>query len=185
MPCWVLGTASLFSFLQDAALKLLTNAEIRTACEEWFGMPRTPIMGSMGPPGRRPHKALGREGLREVFPLLVGWWGGLCHSVLPYRVTGGLPWWLSSWLKGILAALGCLQQRSSPGLICRNPRTLISALPLLGEVLLSSAHPVRYRMSFPAVATRILDVPPPIQEEPPAPRSYFPETWLWDLVPVG
>uniref|UniRef100_A0A8B9TBK6 A2ML1 protein n=1 Tax=Anas platyrhynchos TaxID=8839 RepID=A0A8B9TBK6_ANAPL len=78
--------SSLFSFLQDAALKLLTNAEIRTACEEWFGMPRTPIMGSMGPPGRRPHKALGREGLRE---------------------------------------------------------------------------------------------------EPPAPRSYFPETWLWDLVPVG
>ncbi|KFO88730.1 Alpha-2-macroglobulin-like 1, partial [Buceros rhinoceros silvestris] len=23
------------------------------------------------------------------------------------------------------------------------------------------------------------------QEEPPAPRMYFPETWLWDLVPVG
>ncbi|NWU05513.1 A2ML1 protein, partial [Cephalopterus ornatus] len=23
------------------------------------------------------------------------------------------------------------------------------------------------------------------QEEPPAPRTYFPETWLWDLVPVG
>ncbi|NXI85306.1 A2ML1 protein, partial [Rhipidura dahli] len=22
-------------------------------------------------------------------------------------------------------------------------------------------------------------------EEPPAPRTYFPETWLWDLVPVG
>ncbi|NXY78530.1 A2ML1 protein, partial [Glareola pratincola] len=25
----------------------------------------------------------------------------------------------------------------------------------------------------------------PVQEEPPAPRTYFPETWLWDLVPVG
>ncbi|NXE82171.1 A2ML1 protein, partial [Cochlearius cochlearius] len=24
-----------------------------------------------------------------------------------------------------------------------------------------------------------------VQEEPPAPRMYFPETWLWDLVPVG
>ncbi|NXH87084.1 A2ML1 protein, partial [Edolisoma coerulescens] len=23
------------------------------------------------------------------------------------------------------------------------------------------------------------------REEPPAPRTYFPETWLWDLVPVG
>ncbi|XP_067167896.1 alpha-2-macroglobulin-like protein 1, partial [Apteryx mantelli] len=26
---------------------------------------------------------------------------------------------------------------------------------------------------------------PLIQEESPAPRTYFPETWLWDLVPVG
>ncbi|NXN39686.1 A2ML1 protein, partial [Rhinoptilus africanus] len=25
----------------------------------------------------------------------------------------------------------------------------------------------------------------PVQEEPPAPRTYFPDTWLWDLVPVG
>ncbi|XP_075299531.1 alpha-2-macroglobulin-like protein 1 [Opisthocomus hoazin] len=24
-----------------------------------------------------------------------------------------------------------------------------------------------------------------VQEEPPAPRTYFPETWLWDLVPMG
>ncbi|NXS94562.1 A2ML1 protein, partial [Jacana jacana] len=24
-----------------------------------------------------------------------------------------------------------------------------------------------------------------VQEESPAPRTYFPETWLWDLVPVG
>ncbi|NXW38420.1 A2ML1 protein, partial [Phaetusa simplex] len=28
-------------------------------------------------------------------------------------------------------------------------------------------------------------IPVPVQEEPPAPRTYFPETWLWDLVPVG
>ncbi|KAM9174865.1 alpha-2-macroglobulin-like protein 1 [Mergus octosetaceus] len=92
------------SMEEDAALKLLTNAKIRTACEEWFGMPRMPNVGFMGPTD-------------EV-------------------------------------------------------------------VVLSSAYPTRNRMSIPAVATRILDVPP-IQEEPPAPRSYFPETWLWDLVPVG
>ncbi|NWR60292.1 A2ML1 protein, partial [Bucorvus abyssinicus] len=30
-----------------------------------------------------------------------------------------------------------------------------------------------------------LDVRGGRQEEPPAPRMYFPETWLWDLVPVG
>lgn len=146
------------------------------ACLTWaLGVPQVSILTK--------HSV--ERGWAGVFPLLVGWWGGLCHSALPYRVTGGLPWWLSSWLKGILAALGCLQQRSSPGLIRRNPRTLISALPLLGEVVLfSSAYPTRNRMGIPAVATSISDVPP-IQEEPPAPRSYFPETWLWDLVPVG
>ncbi|KAK2516629.1 alpha-2-macroglobulin-like protein [Columba livia] len=31
-----------------------------------------------------------------------------------------------------------------------------------------------------------LDVPNiAVQEEPAAPRTYFPETWLWDMVPVG
>ncbi|XP_025051669.1 alpha-2-macroglobulin-like protein 1 [Alligator sinensis] len=28
-------------------------------------------------------------------------------------------------------------------------------------------------------------MPEPIIHEEPAPRAYFPETWLWDLVPVG
>ncbi|XP_065278904.1 alpha-2-macroglobulin-like protein 1 [Emys orbicularis] len=28
-------------------------------------------------------------------------------------------------------------------------------------------------------------VPEPSTQEEPAPRAYFPETWLWDLVPVG
>ncbi|NXI17947.1 A2ML1 protein, partial [Irena cyanogastra] len=31
----------------------------------------------------------------------------------------------------------------------------------------------------------IPDIPDKDGEEPPAPRTYFPETWLWDLVPVG
>lgn len=26
---------------------------------------------------------------------------------------------------------------------------------------------------------------PSNEEKPPAPRTHFPETWLWDLVPVG
>ncbi|XP_050790972.1 alpha-2-macroglobulin-like protein 1 [Gopherus flavomarginatus] len=30
-----------------------------------------------------------------------------------------------------------------------------------------------------------LPEPEPSTEEAPAPRAYFPETWLWDLVPVG
>ncbi|NXI35586.1 A2ML1 protein, partial [Galbula dea] len=43
---------------------------------------------------------------------------------------------------------------------------------------------VRLRGGFPLA----MNHPTPgsaAQEEPPAPRTYFPETWLWDLVPVG
>ncbi|NXW79724.1 A2ML1 protein, partial [Hirundo rustica] len=43
----------------------------------------------------------------------------------------------------------------------------------------SSVVPVDVRMSSPA-SPGIED-----RDEPPAPRTYFPETWLWDLVPVG
>ncbi|NXN94642.1 A2ML1 protein, partial [Rhinopomastus cyanomelas] len=35
----------------------------------------------------------------------------------------------------------------------------------------------------PPMETQITDFD--IQEEPSAPRTYFPETWLWDLIPVG
>ncbi|XP_010132818.1 PREDICTED: alpha-2-macroglobulin-like protein 1, partial [Buceros rhinoceros silvestris] len=41
---------------------------------------------------------------------------------------------------------------------------------------ISSAVPEGLRYPTPVIAD---------QEEPPAPRMYFPETWLWDLVPVG
>ncbi|XP_067397051.1 alpha-2-macroglobulin-like protein 1, partial [Emydura macquarii macquarii] len=33
--------------------------------------------------------------------------------------------------------------------------------------------------------SNVLPVPEPSIAEAPAPRAYFPETWLWDLVPVG
>ncbi|NXH70185.1 A2ML1 protein, partial [Hydrobates tethys] len=41
--------------------------------------------------------------------------------------------------------------------------------------------PVMMNRIAPEVTTPVVAV----QEEPPAPRTYFPETWLWDLVPVG
>ncbi|NXW19905.1 A2ML1 protein, partial [Circaetus pectoralis] len=44
------------------------------------------------------------------------------------------------------------------------------------EPLMYSAVPEVMDRGIPVVA---------VQEEPPAPRTYFPETWLWDLVPVG
>ncbi|XP_064255674.1 pregnancy zone protein-like [Passer domesticus] len=36
---------------------------------------------------------------------------------------------------------------------------------------------------MPVLTSAVLDIED--KEEPPAPRTYFPETWLWDLVPVG
>ncbi|NWS62564.1 A2ML1 protein, partial [Chunga burmeisteri] len=47
--------------------------------------------------------------------------------------------------------------------------------------------PVSYLRKEPRVF-EVMDYDIPVaavQEEPPAPRTYFPETWLWDLVPVG
>uniref|UniRef100_A0A803Y3U2 Alpha-2-macroglobulin like 1 n=1 Tax=Meleagris gallopavo TaxID=9103 RepID=A0A803Y3U2_MELGA len=42
---------------------------------------------------------------------------------------------------------------------------------------------VESRVGIPAVPS--LPYAPSKEEEPPAPRVHFPETWLWDLVPVG
>ncbi|NXV50443.1 A2ML1 protein, partial [Uria aalge] len=48
--------------------------------------------------------------------------------------------------------------------------------------------PRDYRLRKGPDAVEVMDrggITVPVQEEPPAPRTYFPETWLWDLVPVG
>ncbi|NWQ90632.1 A2ML1 protein, partial [Burhinus bistriatus] len=60
--------------------------------------------------------------------------------------------------------------------------TLISALPLPGGF-----EPQIYYLRK-EIGSKVMDGGMPVvsvQEEPPAPRTYFPETWLWDLVPVG
>ncbi|NXL67634.1 A2ML1 protein, partial [Chordeiles acutipennis] len=43
---------------------------------------------------------------------------------------------------------------------------------------------LRKDMNFPLLMQNVVPEVA-VQEEPPAPRTYFPETWLWDLVPVG
>ncbi|NXR45015.1 A2ML1 protein, partial [Hippolais icterina] len=63
-----------------------------------------------------------------------------------------------------------------------NSRLPIVGLPGPGGfryVLLKSSVPEVPSLFSPANAV-IED-----RDEPPAPRTYFPETWLWDLVPVG
>ncbi|XP_031989963.1 alpha-2-macroglobulin-like protein 1 [Corvus moneduloides] len=66
------------------------------------------------------------------------------------------------------------------------PRLIMFGVPApRGEVLLSrftaESEDVSVLMSMPSPAIQVIQD----REEPPAPRTYFPETWLWDLVPVG
>ncbi|NXO19391.1 A2ML1 protein, partial [Oriolus oriolus] len=62
---------------------------------------------------------------------------------------------------------------------------MFSRITTRGEVTLDSlmvgSANVPVLLSVPSTDIRVGED----QEEPPAPRTYFPETWLWDLVPVG
>ncbi|NXR89513.1 A2ML1 protein, partial [Hypocryptadius cinnamomeus] len=64
-------------------------------------------------------------------------------------------------------------------------------LPIVGMInLRGSAISTRIMAEssiHPEVMTAFSSANPGTEdgEEPPAPRTYFPETWLWDLVPVG
>ena len=75
---------------------------------------------------------------------------------------------------------------------CRDLWTLISALPFPGGFDSYDVTYLREKTVVPEVMNRgipeVMDrgsLVVAVQEEPPAPRTYFPETWLWDLVPVG
>ncbi|XP_071433176.1 alpha-2-macroglobulin-like protein 1 [Pithys albifrons albifrons] len=72
------------------------------------------------------------------------------------------------------------------GKVC-SPRPIRFKLPLLGgssgglsafSSPLYQRESIQLSMASPSSGTDE-------QQEPPAPRMYFPETWLWDLVPVG
>ncbi|NXK69592.1 A2ML1 protein, partial [Sylvietta virens] len=80
--------------------------------------------------------------------------------------------------------LCCQAQTPSPLVFYLRPPS--SALPFPGPLA-----PHRYSMQS-NVVPEVGSVPSPAipgiindRDEPPAPRTYFPETWLWDLVPVG
>ncbi|NXA17211.1 A2ML1 protein, partial [Ibidorhyncha struthersii] len=74
-----------------------------------------------------------------------------------------------------------------PGAVCGLPR-------VPGKHSNIPRKPHSWQSSFPQTsgsnngATGVMDSVIPVvavQEKKPAPRTYFPETWLWDLVPVG
>ncbi|XP_067397069.1 alpha-2-macroglobulin-like protein 1 [Emydura macquarii macquarii] len=60
-------------------------------------------------------------------------------------------------------------------------RGLIPMAGLPGPALAAPGIGVAGGVAF----SNALPVPEPSIAEAPAPRAYFPETWLWDLVPVG
>ncbi|NXX58955.1 A2ML1 protein, partial [Scopus umbretta] len=69
--------------------------------------------------------------------------------------------------------------------------TLIPALPFPGGFRSHITY-LRKEITVPSLMNHavpeVMDRGIPVvavQEEPPAPRTYFPETWLWDLVPMG
>ncbi|XP_068852578.1 alpha-2-macroglobulin-like protein 1 [Aphelocoma coerulescens] len=68
---------------------------------------------------------------------------------------------------------------------CLRRFTMFRIPVLRGEELLPrftmESEPIPVLMSMPITGIHIIQD----REEPPAPRTYFPETWLWDLVPVG
>ncbi|NXW56592.1 A2ML1 protein, partial [Eurystomus gularis] len=66
----------------------------------------------------------------------------------------------------------CRERIGLPGLV--GPRGGFGITPLYSPML----------TDIPRVSAPLRPVNT-VQEEPPAPRTYFPETWLWDLVPVG
>ncbi|NXQ37577.1 A2ML1 protein, partial [Alaudala cheleensis] len=61
-------------------------------------------------------------------------------------------------------------------------------IPIVGLPGPGGEHsPCAEKKELVATRTMLRPDPPGIEDEdePPAPRTYFPETWLWDLVPVG
>ncbi|XP_050841508.1 alpha-2-macroglobulin-like protein 1 isoform X2 [Serinus canaria] len=66
------------------------------------------------------------------------------------------------------------------------PRLPVVGMPGPGGVMIQTRMGVGSNIP-PEVMTLFSSANPGTEdgEEPPAPRTYFPETWLWDLVPVG
>ncbi|KAM6368588.1 alpha-2-macroglobulin-like protein 1 [Pluvialis apricaria] len=69
--------------------------------------------------------------------------------------------------------------------VCRESFNMPRVATRLGPKGQHSA--IDYRVSYLQKETVMNGAIPAaaVQEEKPAPRTYFPETWLWDLVPVG
>ncbi|NWV85164.1 A2ML1 protein, partial [Dasyornis broadbenti] len=131
------------------------------------------------------------------------WWDSKMETYKLFQVKP-LPTWASQFLSiqeppMFRSASGFLQgaalklfTNAKTREACSKPRWLLGIPGPSGEIDLwspSSALP------FPALAYNVpvaesfaVQVGSPAmeeQQEPPAPRTYFPETWLWDLVPVG
>ncbi|NXN31178.1 A2ML1 protein, partial [Nycticryphes semicollaris] len=128
-------------------------------------------------------------GIQEAPPCSGFFWGYPLPAIPVLRTQRSLIYtgdWQSfpgpSWSYSKMETYKLFQVKG-PTCLCKDLWTLISALSFLVGL---GSH--IYYSRTDNVATRVLDSSIPIAafpEEPPAPRTYFPETWLWDLVPVG
>uniref|UniRef100_A0A8C0BJ74 Alpha-2-macroglobulin-like protein 1 n=1 Tax=Buteo japonicus TaxID=224669 RepID=A0A8C0BJ74_9AVES len=101
---------------------------------------------------------------------------------LPYGDS--VPWWLLDGQPLFFSQNAALKlfTNAKTGDVCekrfggsRSYVTSVREETDLPQVMYSAVSEVM-DLGIPVVA---------VQEEPPAPRTYFPETWLWDLVPGG
>ncbi|NXE99140.1 A2ML1 protein, partial [Menura novaehollandiae] len=115
------------------------------------------------------------------------WWRPKMETYELFQVKP-LPTWTSS----------CFSQNAALKLftnakireVCRPARLPVVGMPgPTGDrgMMLYYGERVVGNVNVPVLARMPIPPPPPTEdrEEPPAPRTYFPETWLWNLVPVG
>ncbi|NXR06519.1 A2ML1 protein, partial [Semnornis frantzii] len=109
------------------------------------------------------------------------------RQVLPY------PYWTESKMDTYKLFQGAVLKLFTNARTADDCKAKFPVLPGLagprgqhGPQLACSTEPSQNEKSKELVATPVNLIPDHIvPKEPPAPRTYFPETWLWDLVPVG
>ncbi|NWT33972.1 A2ML1 protein, partial [Cardinalis cardinalis] len=109
----------------------------------------------------------------------------LC-SVALGLLTAGMGIYSSCWLWG--RTISAFSQDAALKLFTKSKEPCPPRIPVGmpgpgGDMGMPHVVGGSYKGIMPMYTSARLDTED--REEPPAPRTYFPETWLWDLVPVG
>ncbi|XP_065603293.1 alpha-2-macroglobulin-like protein 1 [Cyrtonyx montezumae] len=157
-PHWDDHHMNPYALFQKAALKLFTNVQTRDSCKDDFYWPTMQVTTGLAGqhPASMPHP------WRHSKPGWMGLWAA--RSGGGHSAHGmGWGWWGFE--------------------VPSNPTIRILWFSRNTARIEDSMESRVIGMKIPMLAS-IPDAPSK-EEEPPAPRTHFPETWLWDLVPVG